>query len=129
MADLFGQIFLRGRTLARNKMPYLHPKHGNKNYNKGYSARRLGRHTPWAGYRIDPLMVPEYVAPDLTNCDLKPYVDYRAPLVKVGPPPVVKYRKLTKEQFEHVMKLRRAKADPEGSPYTPIGWPENGNVW
>ncbi|CAG0915386.1 unnamed protein product, partial [Notodromas monacha] len=31
--------------------------------------------------RIIPEMVPELVVPDLSNCDLKPYVSYRAPEV------------------------------------------------
>lgn len=77
------------RQIVRKRLPYLHPKHGPRNYYKGNRARSLGRHTTKGKYIIDwKEKVPEYVVPDLKGCDLKPYVSHRTPLIKVPPPPM-----------------------------------------
>lgn len=75
------------RGLAR-KGPSLHPKHGASRFYKGYGARAMGQHTRKAGYIIDwRRKVTEYIVPDLTACNLQPYVSATTPLVKVPPPP------------------------------------------
>lgn len=76
------------RGVAR-KSPSLHPKHGPKNYYKGYGAKSMGSRTRRGGYVMDyEKKVPQYIVPDLEGCELKPYVSAKTPLIKVPPPPM-----------------------------------------
>lgn len=76
------------RGVAR-KSPSLHPKHGPKNFYKGYGAKSMGHRTRRGGYVVDyKEKVPQYMVPDLEGCELKPYVSAKTPLIKVPPPPM-----------------------------------------
>lgn len=81
----------RYRSLRRGfarKGPSLHPKHGNRLFYKGYGASPMGHYTRRGGYIIDwTNRVPEYMVPDLSDCQLQPYVSTSTPLVNVPPPP------------------------------------------
>ncbi|XP_057302145.1 39S ribosomal protein L41-A, mitochondrial-like [Hydractinia symbiolongicarpus] len=57
-------------------------KHGNKNFYKGRGVRNPGFHTKWGGYKIVQKKVPEFIVPDLSGFEMKPYVSYRTPQVK-----------------------------------------------
>ncbi|EDO31931.1 predicted protein [Nematostella vectensis] len=61
-------------------------KKGNKNFYKGRGVRPPGFHTRRGEYKIVQRKVPEFIVPDLSGCDLKPYVSYKAP--KVDTPPL-----------------------------------------
>lgn len=75
--------------LARKGNASLHPKFGPRLYYKGYGARRMGRKTRKGGFVVEwDRKVPQYVVPDLTDCQLKPYVSAKTPLIKVPPPPM-----------------------------------------
>lgn len=80
--------FVRGGGgLARKGNASLHPKHGPRFYYKGNRARALGRHTRKGGYMVDyDRRVPEYIVPDLEDCDLRPYVSVRTPKVDMPSP-------------------------------------------
>eukprot|EP00128_Syssomonas_multiformis_P015210 Colp12_sorted_trinity150504_noHs@11057 len=54
-------------------------KRGNKNFYKGRGAEPTGRHTRKGGYKIEGFRIPKIVVPDLTNCQLRPYVSWNAP--------------------------------------------------
>lgn len=54
-------------------------KMGNKNFYKGRGVRNTGFHTRKAGYIIVYRKVPQFIVPDLTGFELKPYVSYKAP--------------------------------------------------
>lgn len=54
-------------------------KMGNKNFYKGRGVRNPGFHTRKAGYIIAQRKVPQFVVPDLTGFELKPYVSMKAP--------------------------------------------------
>mmetsp|Transcript_11903 Transcript_11903/g.21538 ORF Transcript_11903/g.21538 Transcript_11903/m.21538 type:complete len:137 (+) Transcript_11903:97-507(+) len=101
-----GDIIRGAGGYARQKMPFLHSKFGNKKYYKGKGARRLGRHLPTSRYQMDQQLMPEYIVPDLTNFELKPYVDYRTPKIKVMPPPIAEVKEPRKYELYHVNKLR-----------------------
>ncbi|XP_028406369.1 39S ribosomal protein L41, mitochondrial-like [Dendronephthya gigantea] len=60
-------------------------KRGNKNFYKGRGVKPTGFHTKKGHYVIVPKKVPEFVVPDLTDFELKPYVSYHSPKV-VCPP-------------------------------------------
>ncbi|XP_072144572.1 large ribosomal subunit protein mL41 isoform X3 [Dermacentor andersoni] len=53
----------------------------------GSAAHSYGVRWPSVSHRGPPIpeMVPELIVPDLTNCQLGPYVSYRAPEVCQGP--------------------------------------------
>jgi len=61
-------------------------KRGNKGFYKGWGARSLGKTNSKGHFRYDPKKLPVLVVPDLTNCELKPYVSYGTPKIKVPPP-------------------------------------------
>jgi len=61
----FGRVPSRG-NLSPKRMP--------PGFYKGRGVRPIGRHTKKGGYIIDPKKLPAFEVPDLTNCDLKPYV-------------------------------------------------------
>lgn len=73
-------MFSRTIAVLKSKIaksaPFLHAKHGPKDYYKGNRCRRLGRHTRKGGYIVDhPHKVPEYMIPDIPeDFPLKPYV-------------------------------------------------------
>ncbi|KAI9229561.1 MAG: mitochondrial ribosomal protein L27-domain-containing protein [Piptocephalis tieghemiana] len=48
------------------------------NYYKGKRTGSMGNHTKHGGYVIDWKKVRHFVAPDLKNCELKPYVTLKA---------------------------------------------------
>ncbi|PXF41777.1 39S ribosomal protein L41-A, mitochondrial [Gracilariopsis chorda] len=85
--------FVRAKGgLARKGNASLHPKHGPRFFYKGYGAKSMGRHTRKGAYVVKyDTKVPIYMVPDLEGCELKPYVSYRTPLVKIPPPPVIKW--------------------------------------
>jgi len=60
-------------------------KDGNKNFYKGRGVRNPGFHTKWGGYKIVPMKVAQFIVPDLNGFEMKPYVSYRAPQIKVAP--------------------------------------------
>ncbi|XP_066921033.1 large ribosomal subunit protein mL41A-like [Clytia hemisphaerica] len=57
-------------------------KHGNKNFYKGRGVRNHGFPTKHGGYKIVQKKVSEFIVPDLTGFEMKPYVSYRVPLIK-----------------------------------------------
>ena len=69
----------------RGKRGPLNAKRGNKNFMKGYGAKRQGRHTKKGTYILDPAKLMVIDAPDLTGCDLKPYVASTTPKVDAAP--------------------------------------------
>jgi large subunit ribosomal protein L41 len=73
------------RSFLRGKMS---PKRGNKNFYKGYGARRMGKHTSKGRYIIDKRRIPILMIPNLKDCDLKPYVSRTTPQIHVPPPKV-----------------------------------------
>ncbi|XP_046852105.1 39S ribosomal protein L41, mitochondrial-like [Xenia sp. Carnegie-2017] len=60
-------------------------KRGNKNFYKGRGVKPTGFHTKKGHYVIVPKKVPEFVVPDLTDFELKPYVSYQSPKVVCQP--------------------------------------------
>ncbi|GJP50794.1 hypothetical protein CLOM_g9957 [Closterium sp. NIES-68] len=70
---------LRGRAVPAKGFKYLTAKRGPKNYYKGTGSRTMGRHTKKGGYILMEEKMPTYLVPDLTNCQLKPYVSHTAP--------------------------------------------------
>ncbi|XP_004207937.1 large ribosomal subunit protein mL41A isoform X1 [Hydra vulgaris] len=56
-------------------------KHGNKNFYKGRGVRNPGFNTKFGAYRIVPKKVHEFIVPDLTGFQMKPYVSYRVPQI------------------------------------------------
>eukprot|EP01129_Flabellula_baltica_P007692 TRINITY_DN3006_c0_g1_i1.p1 TRINITY_DN3006_c0_g1~~TRINITY_DN3006_c0_g1_i1.p1 ORF type:complete len:150 (-),score=49.35 TRINITY_DN3006_c0_g1_i1:20-469(-) len=74
-----------GRTIDRGIQT---PKRGNRLNYKGYGAPTMGKHTSKGRFKIMVSRIPEIVVPDLSDCDLKPYVANNTPKVKVAPPTV-----------------------------------------
>ncbi|XP_054927355.1 large ribosomal subunit protein mL41 isoform X1 [Dermacentor andersoni] len=91
--------FMRG---ARSRTSYVAPKYRgvvslsifqtNEQYRRSTSSNpcsgnAYGVRWPSVSHRGPPIpeMVPELIVPDLTNCQLGPYVSYRAPEVCQGP--------------------------------------------
>ncbi|KAK3740557.1 hypothetical protein QZH41_016100 [Actinostola sp. cb2023] len=91
---------LRGATRG-----VLTGKKGNKQFYKGRGVRPPGYHTSKGGYKIVQRKVPEFIVPDLTGFELKPYVSYKAP--KVDEPPMTAERllQMVKENI-HLIKFR-----------------------
>eukprot|EP00049_Salpingoeca_infusionum_P004964 m.86403 g.86403 ORF g.86403 m.86403 type:complete len:91 (+) comp12805_c0_seq1:113-385(+) len=79
MSGMFGVATAMLRGARRGVMT---SKRGNKNFYKGRGASPTGYHTRKGGYVQDPFKRVEFVVPNLENCELKPYVSLRAPLVK-----------------------------------------------
>ena len=52
-------------------------KDGNKNFYKGRGVRNIGFPTKFGSYKVVPAKIQELVVPDLTDCELKPYVSKR----------------------------------------------------
>ena len=72
LVSLFIRPFLLARFAPRSSYASaLSSKRGNKNYYKGKGARPTGHHTKHGGYRIDSWKLPDYVVPDLTNCEVR----------------------------------------------------------
>eukprot|EP00042_Codosiga_hollandica_P030606 m.178827 g.178827 ORF g.178827 m.178827 type:complete len:95 (-) comp53404_c1_seq3:58-342(-) len=73
-------------------------KRGNKHYYKGKGANPTGFHTKKGGYIIDPVRKMEYIVPDLTGFELKPYVSFKAPLVRGKQPTAADFADLLSQQ-------------------------------
>ncbi|KAI8871350.1 hypothetical protein GQ42DRAFT_4674 [Ramicandelaber brevisporus] len=60
-----------------------------RNFYKGTRSGKMGEHTKQGGFRVDYNRVRTYVMPDMTGCELKPYVahatDSNTERVKVAP--------------------------------------------
>eukprot|EP00112_Aurelia_sp_Birch-Aquarium-sp1_P013708 Seg2921.5 transcript_id=Seg2921.5/GoldUCD/mRNA.D3Y31 product="39S ribosomal protein L41-B mitochondrial" pseudo=true protein_id=Seg2921.5/GoldUCD/D3Y31 len=52
-------------------------KRGNKNFYKGRGVRNPGFLTRHGNFRVVPKKVPEFIVPDLTGFELKPYVSWK----------------------------------------------------
>ncbi|KAJ2786099.1 60S ribosomal protein L27, mitochondrial [Coemansia javaensis] len=57
-----------------------------RNFYKGNRTGSMGRHTKHGSYVIDLDKVRTFVVPDLTGCELKPYVSHRSNKFKVDAP-------------------------------------------
>jgi hypothetical protein len=55
------------------------PKRGNNQFYKGKGGTSQGRSTTTGKYLMDTTKMKFIVAPDLTQCPLKPYVSKRTP--------------------------------------------------
>eukprot|EP01127_Copromyxa_protea_P006391 TRINITY_DN16228_c0_g1_i1.p1 TRINITY_DN16228_c0_g1~~TRINITY_DN16228_c0_g1_i1.p1 ORF type:complete len:149 (-),score=42.81 TRINITY_DN16228_c0_g1_i1:23-469(-) len=75
-----------GRRALRGKAS---SKQGPRNFYKGRGAKSLGKVDSKGRFRYDARKLPVLVVPDLTDCELKPYVAHNSPQVpKVAPPSV-----------------------------------------
>eukprot|EP01122_Echinamoeba_exundans_P002785 TRINITY_DN12770_c0_g1_i1.p1 TRINITY_DN12770_c0_g1~~TRINITY_DN12770_c0_g1_i1.p1 ORF type:complete len:165 (+),score=45.07 TRINITY_DN12770_c0_g1_i1:28-522(+) len=81
---------LERKTLGRSALRgRLSSKQANKNYYKGKGAPSAGKFIDNKGhYQLVESKTPEIVVPDLSNCELKPYVSWETPVFKVPPPQV-----------------------------------------
>ncbi|KAI8925134.1 mitochondrial ribosomal protein L27-domain-containing protein [Entophlyctis helioformis] len=68
---------LRGLVRGATRGP-LTPKHGNKNYYKGTGSGRMGHWTKHGQYVVEEWRMRQYIVPDLTGFELKPYVSPKA---------------------------------------------------
>ncbi|XP_050212616.1 uncharacterized protein LOC126664314 [Mercurialis annua] len=66
-----GRAFRRKRT---SSLDILSSKRAPRDYYKGKNCKPTGFHTRKGGYVIVPEKLPNYIVPDLTNFQLKPYV-------------------------------------------------------
>jgi len=62
-------------------------KRGNKRFYKGRGARSLGEVDSKGHFRYNPAKLPVFHVPDLTDCELKPYVAYGTPKLEKVPIP------------------------------------------
>eukprot|EP01128_Nolandella_sp_AFSM9_P008158 TRINITY_DN4719_c0_g1_i1.p1 TRINITY_DN4719_c0_g1~~TRINITY_DN4719_c0_g1_i1.p1 ORF type:complete len:161 (-),score=44.29 TRINITY_DN4719_c0_g1_i1:253-735(-) len=76
-----GRRALRGKTNS---------KKGPRNFAKGRGARLMGKVSSKGKFTYRSFRTPVFMVPDLTDCELKPYVAYGTPKVKVPPPEVPK---------------------------------------
>ncbi|KAJ3081917.1 hypothetical protein HDU79_011973 [Rhizoclosmatium sp. JEL0117] len=53
----------------------LTPKLGNKNFYKGRGSGPMGRWTAKGNYMLEPFRFRQYMIPDLSGCQLTPYVN------------------------------------------------------
>ncbi|XP_065056183.1 large ribosomal subunit protein mL41B-like [Rhopilema esculentum] len=60
-------------------------KRGNKNFYKGRGVRNPGFITKKGKFVVVPKKVPEFVVPDLTGFQLKPYVAWKTPRAQTEP--------------------------------------------
>ncbi|KAM3325148.1 39S ribosomal protein L41-A, mitochondrial-like [Capsicum chacoense] len=66
-----------GRTFRKKStacLDILTAKRGPRNYYKGKNCKPTGFHTHKGGYVLVQEKLPSYVVPELTGCQLKPYV-------------------------------------------------------
>ncbi|KAJ2081266.1 60S ribosomal protein L27, mitochondrial [Coemansia sp. S100] len=56
-----------------------------RNFYKGNRTGSMGSHTKHGKYVVDLGKVRTYVVPDLTGCELRPYVSHRGEMLKVDP--------------------------------------------
>ncbi|KAJ2063968.1 60S ribosomal protein L27, mitochondrial [Coemansia sp. S146] len=56
-----------------------------RNFYKGNRTGSMGSHTKHGKYVVDLGKVRTYVVPDLTGCELRPYVSHRGDMIKVDP--------------------------------------------
>ncbi|KAL9965287.1 hypothetical protein ACROYT_G029062 [Oculina patagonica] len=80
-------------------------KRGNKNFYKGRGVRNPGFHTRKGGYMIVQKKIPEFIVPDLTGFELKPYVSYKAPKTAIPEPTPESLLESIKENI-HLLKYR-----------------------
>ncbi|XP_050205250.1 uncharacterized protein LOC126655225 [Mercurialis annua] len=66
-----GRAFRRKRT---SSLDILSSKRAPRDYYKGKNCKPTGFHTRKGGYVIVPEKLPNYIVPDLTDFQLKPYV-------------------------------------------------------
>mmetsp|Transcript_42410 Transcript_42410/g.66410 ORF Transcript_42410/g.66410 Transcript_42410/m.66410 type:complete len:108 (-) Transcript_42410:172-495(-) len=77
MSELRGKFSPRqGHTKGRTPLT---SKRGPKNYYKGKGANSTGRITSKGVFITQPYKLYEFVAPDLSDCELKPYVSHKTP--------------------------------------------------
>ncbi|KAJ0025686.1 hypothetical protein Pint_08384 [Pistacia integerrima] len=72
-----GLILGIGRAMRRKSTSSLDirsSKRGPRDYYKGKNCEPTGFHTRKGGYVVVQVKLPNYLAPDLTDFDLKPYV-------------------------------------------------------
>eukprot|EP00118_Oscarella_pearsei_P025599 m.308445 g.308445 ORF g.308445 m.308445 type:complete len:102 (+) comp44015_c0_seq1:50-355(+) len=60
-------------------------KRGNRTFYKGRGAKSTGYHTSKGNFIVQKQKVPEFVVPDLTGFQLRPYVSYKTPKIKCSP--------------------------------------------
>mmetsp|Transcript_29811 Transcript_29811/g.41201 ORF Transcript_29811/g.41201 Transcript_29811/m.41201 type:complete len:88 (-) Transcript_29811:1429-1692(-) len=75
--------YVCARRVPSSGFSVINSKRGNKNLYKGKGVPATGRHTKLGGYILLKWKLPEYVVPDLTGCELKPYI---SPLIKQRSP-------------------------------------------
>ncbi|XP_062502180.1 large ribosomal subunit protein mL41-like [Corticium candelabrum] len=74
------------RGLMRGaKRGNLTSKRGNRLFYKGRGAKSTGFHTKKGSYIVQQHKVPQFIVPDLTGFQLKPYVSHKTPKV-LNPP-------------------------------------------
>eukprot|EP00729_Bicosta_minor_P006076 gene6076-1466_t len=57
-------------------------KNGNKEYYRGRGCNKTGFLTRKGRFVVDPFRVVSFVVPDLSQCQLKPYVSYKGAKVE-----------------------------------------------
>ncbi|CAG25212.1 mitochondrial ribosomal protein L41, putative [Plasmodium reichenowi] len=65
---------------SKGKGPLI-AKYAPVGFKKGFGAIGLGKHTKKGFFIINKMLVPNYRVPDLTDCQLKPYVSKKTPLI------------------------------------------------
>ncbi|CRG93622.1 mitochondrial ribosomal protein L41, putative [Plasmodium gallinaceum] len=65
---------------SKGKGPLI-AKYAPSGFKKGFGAIGLGRHTKKGFFIINKMLVPNFRVPDLNNCELKPYVSKKTPLI------------------------------------------------
>eukprot|EP01100_Stratorugosa_tubuloviscum_P014713 TRINITY_DN800_c3_g1_i1.p1 TRINITY_DN800_c3_g1~~TRINITY_DN800_c3_g1_i1.p1 ORF type:complete len:207 (-),score=55.71 TRINITY_DN800_c3_g1_i1:155-775(-) len=78
--------FERFSSYSRINRGIVTPKTTSPRFYKGRGCTLLGRHTKKGGFIIQHYRIPQLVVPDLTDCQLKPYVSKTTPKLKVAPP-------------------------------------------
>eukprot|EP00040_Diaphanoeca_grandis_P039171 m.258328 g.258328 ORF g.258328 m.258328 type:complete len:120 (+) comp36433_c0_seq1:133-492(+) len=72
-------------TITRGaRRQLMRSKRGNKNYYKGRRCNPTGFHTRKGGYQHDLYRSVQFIVPDLTGFELKPYISFKA-AKNVGP--------------------------------------------
>ncbi|VWU52112.1 mitochondrial ribosomal protein L41, putative [Hepatocystis sp. ex Piliocolobus tephrosceles] len=65
---------------SKGKGPLI-AKYAPSGFKKGFGAIGLGRHTKKGFFIINKMLIPKFHVPDLSDCDLKPYVSRKTPLI------------------------------------------------
>jgi len=78
----------RGKMGRRQFRGKSNSKMGPKDYYKGRGSRSLGKIDSKGHFTLDAKKLPVFIVPDLTDFELKPYVAYGTPKIKVPPPKV-----------------------------------------